>query len=152
MADNTFTHACFPPPSLSICLAPLPPPKSKATHTRKHARTQTPSCTITLFEDRDACSLRRGTVKPAVCLEGEAEDEAEEEGEKEGEEVCMCVKGGGGERGCRWWQWRRRRVRVGVGGQVRTSSSLPDSDAVRTATMAAWRDFQHPSSPAPQRR
>lgn len=47
----------------------LPQPKAKL-HTHKSAHTQTPSCTITLFEDRDACSLqaRQCTLKPVVCL------------------------------------------------------------------------------------
>lgn len=60
MADNTFTHVCsLRLPSLSISFS-LPLAKVKR-HTRKHTRA--PLCTIRLFEDRDACSLRRGTVR-----------------------------------------------------------------------------------------
>lgn len=60
MADNTFTHVySLRLPSLSISFS-LPLAKVKR-HTRKHTRT--PLCTIRLFEDRDACSLRWGTVR-----------------------------------------------------------------------------------------
>lgn len=106
-----------PPPSLSISPSPLPLPKAKL-HTRKHTHTQTPSCTITLFEDRDACSLHRRTVyvKPRGLF-------------VRSKGMCVCVSG---VEGGLWWWWRKRRR----WGEVRTSS-LPDSDAVRAATMAA---------------
>lgn len=44
----------------------------------------------------------------------------------------MCVRGGGGEGRGGWWWWARGEME---GGGVRTSS-LPDSDAVRAATVA----------------
>lgn len=52
----------------------------------------------------------------------------------------MCVSGGGGGGGrWWWWWWRKKRKR---GGGIRTSS-LPESDAVRAATMAVliWRTY-----------
>lgn len=57
---------------------------------RTHARTQTPSCTITLFEDRDARSLSRGTVrrKAAVCLGGVGV--RQRRGEGGGRSVYVC--------------------------------------------------------------
>lgn len=114
MADNTFTHVCS---RRLISPSYLPQPKAKL-HARKSAHTQTPPCTITLFEERDACSLqpRRCTLKPVVCLEWERRY------------VDMCVKGW--RRGAGSWRTTRRRE------EVRTSS-LPDRDAGGAATVAA---------------
>lgn len=52
MADNTFTHVCT---HRLISPSYLPQPKAKL-HARKSAHTRAPSCTITLFEERDAYS------------------------------------------------------------------------------------------------
>lgn len=63
MADNTFTHVCsLRLPSLPLSLFHHPLQKVKQ-HARKQTRAQTPLCTIRLFEDRGACSLRRGAVR-----------------------------------------------------------------------------------------
>lgn len=92
MADNTFTHVCS---HRLISPSSLSQPKAKL-HACKSTHTQTPSCAITLFGDRDACSLQPGhcALKTAVCWEWKWRC------------VDMCVKGW--RRGEGSWRTARR--------------------------------------------
>lgn len=135
MADNTFTHVCsLRLPSLSLFLPSLCR-KQTYTHENTRAPKRLHAPLRYLKTETPAASADVLYVKPSGLF-------------VRSRGMCVCVSGveegrrgrGGGGGGGWGRRWR---------GEVRTSS-LPDSDAVRAATMAACAPLEGLSTPPAQ--
>lgn len=96
----SLTLASLRLPSLSASLPSLHPKAKLHTRGSTRARKRLHAPLRYLKTETPAASAEVLYVKARGLFGGGGGEEEEDEVKEEGEEVCMCVKGGGGERGC----------------------------------------------------